>query len=134
MFKIIRKLGTVSLAAMAATLACATVATANPVNLTALNGTKAQFSVSGTYVQRISLTKEGESQPRHRIELPADPISLETGIWIVLHEASPDGGKTWHAGQSRSPNDQRAEFDDCPFPNCGDNDFNDAIVQFVHDN
>lgn len=104
----------------------------NPVKLLALDGTKAHFSKNADYAQRISFTRVGQNEPEHRVQLPADPLHLETGEWMVLHEASSNNGASWYKGRGRSPNDQRAEFDDNPTG--GDNDFNDAIVQLRHDN
>lgn len=103
----------------------------NPVRLLALDGAKVWSERNASQQQRISLTKDGESKPRHVFEVPnTSTIPLETGYWWVLHETVFNG--QWMKGLGRNNGDYRAEFDDNPYGQ-GDNDYNDAIVRFLTD-
>jgi hypothetical protein len=100
----------------------------NPVRLIALDNSKAHFKKNATQRQRISLTKVGETAPRHIVELPEPAIPLEVGEWLVLHETF-YGGR-WVRGLGRNDGAYQAEFDDNP-QGAGDNDYNDAVVTFI---
>lgn len=96
----------------------------NPIFLLALTGASANFRKGGNARQRITLRKEIEL---FIVELPHAPIALSTGLWEVTHETL--FNNNWQRGIGRNNGAYIAEFDDHPTGG-GDNDFNDAVVEF----
>ena len=101
----------------------------NPLTLEAkFPKTKVYWSRNASQNQRIVLQKGDKEIVKDLAKGNNEPITIEKGTWTVTHYTTSKSKPSWHKGRGRSPDDQRAEFDDNPIK--GDNDFNDAVVQF----